>query len=156
MQEPSALVSPRVPETLEEFRKALEDWEHAFDDERGDGGAFAGFDGRITPAAVLHELQRCRAAEQEASALRQRLAASAAEAAWYARNDVALRDELHSARAIGEPSVLQLRQLLIEPAVNREFARLEASTAAAHREVAVLKEEMRAIHVRLNAFSLWV
>lgn len=139
---------------MEQLEKELAEWESAFDQERTEGGAFEGVVGKIQPLTVLNELRRYRLeyqkASEEASALRQRLAASAAEAAARARDDISLRKELHTARAAGEPSVLQLRQLLIEPAVNREFARLAAATEVAQREAAALKEDMRAIHMVAN------
>lgn len=147
--------------TAEQVQAALAEWEGAFEEEKREGGAFAGTVGPIHPSTVLNELRRAREAESaatiELAALRQRLAASAAESAARARDDVALRKELHAARAAGEPRVLQLRQLLIEPAVNREFGRLAEGLQEAQREAAALRDEMRAMHVsgaHLNPISL--
>lgn len=42
-----------------------------------------------------------------------------------------LRRELASASAAAEPSVVQLKQLMLDPAVAREFARLRAELEAA-------------------------
>jgi hypothetical protein len=132
------------PASVEALQAALAGWEAAFAEERQAGGAFAGIEGRLHPLAVLNELQRALAAERaaraEAAALRRRAAAAGAAAAAHALDDVVLRQELHAARAAGEPSVLQLRQLLLDPATNREFARLRAEAAAA-------QEELRALHV---------
>lgn len=125
-----------LPATQEGLQEALQAWEVTFQEERAEGGAFAELEGRILPETVLAELRRARA---EAAALRQRLAASAAEVAAAARDDLTLRRELHAARAAGEPSVLQLRQLLLDPAVNREFARLRTEAAAAQQELQAVR-----------------
>ena len=138
----------------DELRQALSEWEDAFEEERQEGGAFSGIIGRIQPLTVVNEVRRALNAERQAraetAALRQRLAAAAAEAAARAQDDVMLRKELLAARTAAEPSVLQLRQLLLEPAVNREFSRLSSATAAATLEATALKNDMRIMHEVAN------
>lgn len=136
------------------MRQALSDWEQAFEDERQEGGAFTGLIGRIQPLTVINELRRAlnaeRQARAESAALRERLAAAAAEAAARVQDDVILRKELLAARTAAEPSVLQLRQLLLEPAVNREFNRLSEATKTANTEASILKNDMRVMHEVAN------
>ena len=129
--------------SAEELRSALEEWDKTFQEERQDGGIFSGIVGAIQPLTILSELRRAHSSEQqaraEAAALRQRLAGAAAEAASRVQEDVLLRKELLAARTSTDPSVLQLRQLLLEPAVNREFSRLSKATEVATN----LKNDMR-------------
>lgn len=129
----------------------MEDWASTFESERAESGLFAGISGPLQPSVVLAELRRSRAAEaaarEEAHALRSRLAAATAEAAARIRDELLLRKELHVARAVGEANVFHLRQVLLEPAVNREFGRVTAAMEAALREAEALKEDMRALHV---------
>lgn len=68
--------------------------------------------------------------------------------AYMTRNDLLLRQELDDIRSGSEPNVLQLKQLLTEPAVNREFQRLSSLAKSASLEAAALREEIRAMHVR--------
>lgn len=54
-----------------------------------------------------------------------------------------LRGALHVAKQAAEPSVVQLRQLLLDPAVNREFAGLRAELEARTRELALAQAAVR-------------
>ncbi|KAL4515975.1 hypothetical protein Ndes2526B_g00689 [Nannochloris sp. 'desiccata'] len=147
-------ISQMAPDDL---RAALLDWETTFQEERQDGGIFSGIVGTIQPFTVLNELRRAISSEQQAraetAALRQRLAGAAAEAAARVQEDVLLRKELLAARTSTDPSVLQLRQLLLEPAVNREFNRLSAATADATLEATALKNDIRLLHDIANNSS---
>eukprot|EP00887_Chlorella_sp_A99_P001621 scaffold8.g1621.t1 len=100
-------------------------------------------------AEARTELQRSQAAEaqlkEEVAALRQREAALQAEACSRSAENLQLRRELSAARQAAEPSVVQLRQLLLDPAVNREVSRLRTELEARMRELAVLKEELATV-----------
>lgn len=93
----------------------------------------------------------CRAQEAEHT-LRQQLAAlqartaglQAATCAAQAEN-LQLRQALHVAKQAAEPSVVQLRQLLLDPAVNREFAGLRAELEARAAELAAAQLELQAV-----------
>jgi len=134
----------------DDLKAALLDWETTFQEERQDNGIFSGIVGTIQPLTVLNELRRAISSEQQAraetAALRQRLAGAAAEAAARVQEDVLLRKELLAARTATDPSVLQLRQLLLEPTVNREFHRLSSATTAATLEATALKTDVRLLH----------
>ena len=80
--------------------------------------------------------------------LRRQLMDMVVDKAYMTRNDLLLRQELDDIRSGSEPSVLQLKQLLTEPAVNREFMRLSSLAKSASLEAAALREEIRAMHVR--------
>ena len=80
--------------------------------------------------------------------LRRQLMDLVVDKAYMTRNDLLLRQELDDVRSGSEPNVLQLKQLLTEPAVNREFQRLSSLTKSASLEAAALREEIRAMHVR--------
>lgn len=54
-----------------------------------------------------------------------------------------LRGTLHVAKQAAEPSVVQLRQLLLDPAVNREFAGLRAELEGRTRELALTQAAVR-------------
>lgn len=100
----------------------------------------------IHPTSIAEELRRAWSSERQlraqAAMLRQRMAAALSEALVCMKEDVDLRRELQLSRAVSEPSVLQLRQLLLEPAVNAEFARVAAAAEAAKVEVGKLKHDM--------------
>jgi SMC interacting uncharacterized protein involved in chromosome segregation len=49
-----------------------------------------------------------------------------------------------------EPNTLQLKKILLEPAVNREFLRLSSLAKSASNDAASLREELRAIHFVAN------
>lgn len=80
--------------------------------------------------------------------LRRQLMDLVVDKAYMTRNDLLLRQELDDVRSGSEPNVLQLKQLLTEPAVNREFQRLSSLAKSASLEAAALREEIRAMHVR--------
>ncbi|PNW81227.1 hypothetical protein CHLRE_07g347350v5 [Chlamydomonas reinhardtii] len=76
----------------------------------------------------------CRAAartQEELRKLRRRDAALQMQLADRSLEALELRRELASASAAAEPSVVQLKQLMLDPAVAREFARLRAELEAA-------------------------
>lgn len=56
-----------------------------------------------------------------------------------------LRRQLQAAKQASDPSVVQLRQVLLDPAVNREVGRLKAEAEAKARELKVAQEELQAV-----------
>lgn len=104
----------------------------------------------VSLARVLRErLQKENMLEQENAELKQKLAIVALESVGQTRQELALRKELHEAQLASEPNVLQLKQLLTDPAVNREFLRLASLAKSSSMEAMALREEMRAMHVRV-------
>ena len=93
--------------------------------------------------------RRAQAAEahlgSQLAALGAREAGLQATAAQTAAENLQLRRALHVARQAAEPSVVQLRQLLLDPAVNREFAGLRAELEARTRELAAAQLELKAL-----------
>lgn len=135
---------PGEPTTLDEALQALSEWQTPFTEEQQkEHGILSHIKDPIQPHAILSELQRLHA---ESSLLKQQLAAYTIENAAWLREEITLKKQLHAAQATGEPSILQLRQLIIEPAVNREFMKLAASAERATKEASMLKEELRILH----------
>lgn len=141
-------------QTEEESRKDASIWEQAFEKERGEGGLFCGVSGRISPTRVLDELRSARDAllksQTEISVLKQQLASMASETASRYRDELVLREQLHAATTASEPNVLQLKQLLLDPAVNREFSRLSMQQEALQRERDALQEELRLLRMSVS------
>jgi hypothetical protein len=129
-------------------------WEQAFENECREGGLLSGVSGPVSPNHVLEELRLARdaslKAQAEVRALKQQLARAASETATRFRDELLLREELHAARSASEPNVLQLKQLLLEPAVNREFSRLSMRLEAVQRERDALQEELRVIQMSVS------
>ena len=84
----------------------------------------------------------------EIANLRQKLAEMSIERALVLKNEIFLRQEVTDAWDASEPNTLQLKKVLLEPAVNREFLRLSSLAKSASNDAASLREELRAIHVR--------
>lgn len=89
-----------------------------------------------------------RAAEEQLAAqlarLQAREAGLAAAVCQTQAENLQLRQALHVAKQAAEPSVVQLRQLLLDPAVNREFAGLRSELEARTRELAAAQRELAA------------
>lgn len=89
-----------------------------------------------------------RAAEEQLAAqlarLQAREAGLAAAVCQAQAENLQLRQALHVAKQAAEPSVVQLRQLLLDPAVNREFAGLRSELEARTRELAAAQRELAA------------
>lgn len=83
----------------------------------------------------------------EIANLRQKLAEMTVERAMVLKNKISLRKEVADAWDASEPNTLQLKKILLEPAVNREFIRLSSLAKSASTDAASLREELRAIHV---------
>lgn len=154
------------PPTLEDAVTALNEWQKVLSDTfhqvenlmRGNGAiegqglvqesaeAKENSGGPIYPSVIAAELRRAWQSERQARAenaiMRQRIAFLTSENLVRMQEDVELRRELQMARAVSEPTVLQLRQLMLEPAVNAEFSRMAAVAEAARNEAAKLKHDM--------------
>jgi hypothetical protein len=70
--------------------------------------------------------------------------------AGLVKKDVLLQDEFERLRALNEPGLLQLKQLIVEPAVNREFMRLASLAKTSSLEAHRLKDEVRGLHFASN------
>lgn len=55
---------------------------------------------------------------------------------------ISLQENLHKARLAGDPSVIQLKQLLLDPALQKEFRFLKAEVEEKKCEVKKLQEEL--------------
>ncbi|PRW61504.1 Serine threonine- kinase CTR1 [Chlorella sorokiniana] len=125
--------------------QAASGWAEAFEAERQ--GLLRGAAGPITPQLVLEELRRAQEAEQslrqQLAALQARTAGLQAQVCASQAENLQLRGALHVAKQAAEPSVVQLRQLLLDPAVNREFAGLRAELEGRTRELALAQAAVR-------------
>ena len=100
---------------------------------------------------VLREkLQRLETAENDVIRLRAQVSDLVVEQAYLTRKDVQLQDEFEKLRSLNEPGLLQLKQLITEPAVNREFMRLASLAKSSSMEALHLKEELRGLHFASN------
>lgn len=64
--------------------------------------------------------------------------------------DAQSQAEFERLRALNEPGLLQLKQLIAEPAVNREFMRLASLAKTSSLEASRLREEVRGMHFASN------
>ena len=140
--------------SVEALHQALTDWESVFAAERQEGGFLHGIVGRIQPLTILHELHRARSSESQAqnelAALHHRLLTAGADSAHYQHTNVLLRQEIIQARTASDTSIIQLRQFLLDPAVNREFSRMATAATAANLKAAHYENEMKKMHEVAN------
>ncbi|GIM05202.1 hypothetical protein Vretimale_9641, partial [Volvox reticuliferus] len=98
---------------------------------------------------VLETVRRIKASEssaqEELRQLRRRDAALQMQLADRNLEALELRRELASAASAADPSVVQLKQLMLDPAVAREFSRLRSELEAAQAELATAREELAAV-----------
>jgi hypothetical protein len=78
-------------------------------------------------------------------ALQQQHAALQAQAAAKGLANIELQKELQTQWSAGEPAMLQLKQLLLDPAVNREFTRLGGELEEARGALRGAQDELRAV-----------
>ncbi|MEW5307025.1 MAG: hypothetical protein WDW36_009446 [Sanguina aurantia] len=99
--------------------------------------------------AVLESVQRLKAAEAstqaEVKALRQREAALQISLAERNLEGVELRREVAGAVAGADPAIIQLKQLLLDPAVGREFTRLRGDLEIAQMALKTAQEDLSAV-----------
>jgi hypothetical protein len=101
--------------------------------------------------AVLREkMQRLQALEADAVHLRSQVTQNVIANAYLTRKDVQMQDEFERLRSLTEPGLLQLKQLIAEPAVNREFMRLASLAKSSSLEAQRLKDEIRGLHFGTN------
>lgn len=89
-------------------------------------------------AALLHP-------QEEVKTLRRREAALQLQLAERKLEGAELRKELNTAWAAADPNVVQLKQLLLDPALNREFNRMKAELEATQKELKHVQEELVAV-----------
>ncbi|GFR51413.1 hypothetical protein Agub_g13701, partial [Astrephomene gubernaculifera] len=98
---------------------------------------------------VLESVRRIKASEasaqEELRKLRRRDAALQMQLADRNLEALELRRELAAVSAAADPSVVQLKQLMLDPAVAREFSRLKGELEAAQAELATAREELTAV-----------
>jgi hypothetical protein len=111
-----------------------------------------GSDAEMLLPAVL-TLHLGPAPQESHKSLQQAHAALQAQAATKALENIELQRELQAQWAAGEPAVLQLKQLLLDPAVNREFTRLSSELEEARSQLRQAQEELRA--VTFTAVGAW-
>ncbi|KAL6750201.1 hypothetical protein V8C86DRAFT_3110040 [Haematococcus lacustris] len=115
------------------------------------GAALAGAPGREPDVQLVVEaVQRMRkqngSMQEELKELRRREAALQVALAERNLEAAELRREAGAAVVAGEASVVQLKQLLLDPAVSREYARLKGELEEAQRDVKKLQEELAVAH----------
>mmetsp|Transcript_23737 Transcript_23737/g.52082 ORF Transcript_23737/g.52082 Transcript_23737/m.52082 type:complete len:347 (+) Transcript_23737:93-1133(+) len=98
--------------------------------------------------SVVEAVQRIKTAEQslqeEVKLLRKREAGLQIQLAERNLEAVELRRGLQSAWAAADPNVIQLKQLLLDPALNREFTRLRSELESTQKELKHVQEELAA------------
>ena len=94
--------------------------------------------------------QRVLTLENEVVRLAGQVSESVVANAWLTRRDVQLQEEFERLRSLNEPGMLQLKQLITEPAVNREFMRLASLAKTSSVEAHRLKDEIRGLHFATN------
>lgn len=82
--------------------------------------------------------------------LRRQMADLVVEQGYLLRKDAQSQEDLSTMRSMGEPGMLQLKQLITDPAVNREFMRLASLAKSASMEAGALREEIRTLHFVSN------
>jgi len=129
---------------------AHEQYEEAIKDlvkESFDGDSFT-----VEEALVMlrERCSRLDSLQAENEHLRRQVVDFAKEKACATHAEIALQEEIENLRKATEPGMLQLKQLLTEPAVNREFMRLASLAKSSSIEAAALREEMRSLHYISN------
>ena len=97
-----------------------------------------------------HASQRIQTLENDVVRLVAQVSESVVANAYLTRKDVQLQDEFERLRELNEPGLLQLKQLITEPAVNREFMRLASLAKTSSLEAHRLKDEIRGLHFASN------
>jgi len=108
-----------------------------------------GSSGDGSEAALIDEAERrvrsqLAGLQKETAKLKRREAALQIQLAHATLENVELRREVAAGWQAAEPSVLQVRQLVTDPAVQREFDRLRAEHHNSGVQVQQLKEQLNA------------
>jgi len=88
--------------------------------------------------------------KSENAHLRRQMSDLVIEQGYLLRKDAQSQEELSTLRNTCEPGMLQLKQLITDPAVNREFMRLASLAKSASMESGALREELRTLHFVSN------
>ncbi|KAK9821853.1 hypothetical protein WJX74_005427 [Apatococcus lobatus] len=143
-----------LTETMAHQKQHIEELEAqlqttASDRERWRAKAEASTSGRTNSDAAKQNARSGRSNEQrlqtELAAARQKEANLQAQVAEGVLEAVELRRQLHAARAAADPNIIQVRQLLLDPAVHREFQRLHHDAESKAQEIKQLKDELKAV-----------
>ncbi|KAK9813270.1 hypothetical protein WJX72_011713 [[Myrmecia] bisecta] len=126
---------------LQNAKAALEEWQSSFRNAAS---------GSVDPAAIMAELRKAREADATFQAqldqAQQKEAALQMQLAERTMENIDLRRQLHQARQAADPTIAQVRQLLLDPAVAREFQRLREEVEGKAKEVKQLQEELQAVN----------
>lgn len=90
------------------------------------------------PEAVLQAVARLQHSQQQ---LQQQEAALQVQVAHLTLQNMELRRELGSGWSAAEPSVMQVRQLVLDPAIQQEFGRLRRELEEQRGTISQLKEQ---------------
>ena len=114
--------------------------------------SFDGHSFTVEEALVLlrEKCSRLDSLQTENEQLRRQVVDFATEKACATHTEIVLQEEIDNLRKATEPGMLQLKQLLTDPAVNREFMRLASLAKSSSIEAAALREEMRSLHYLSN------
>ncbi|KAF6256465.1 hypothetical protein COO60DRAFT_106589 [Scenedesmus sp. NREL 46B-D3] len=93
------------------------------------------------PEAVLQAVASLQQSEQRLQLLQQHEAALQVQVAHLTLQNMELRRELGSGWSAAEPSVMQVRQLVLDPAIQQEFGRLRRELEEQRSTISQLKEQ---------------
>lgn len=96
------------------------------------------------------KLEQLESVQTENAHLRRQMSDLVIEQGYFLRKDAFAQEEMARLRNACEPGLLQLKQLITDPAVNREFMRLASLAKTASLEASALREELRALHFVSN------
>jgi pre-mRNA-splicing regulator WTAP len=89
---------------------------------------------------------KARTLQVEVKQLRQKEAGLHIQLAEKNFESTELRRELNSAWQASDPSIIQLKQLLLDPAINREFQRLKSELGETQKELKHVQEDLQAVN----------
>lgn len=136
---------------LHRTQASLQEWHNTFQSIAANAGL------PVEPATLLMHLQQTHqqpaatvtagsTATEDISVLRQRESQLQAQLMEKILENMELRRHLHAAKAAAEPNVVQVRQLLLDPAVNREFQKIHKALEDKTEEAKRLHEELQGTH----------
>lgn len=101
-------------------------------------------------AALRDTVTSVESIKAENAHLRRQMFDLVVEQGYLLRKDAQTQEELSKLRSSCDPGMLQLKQLITDPAVNREFMRLASLAKSASMEAGALREELRTLHFVSN------
>lgn len=140
--------TPDLQGQLHSAQASLQEWRNAFQSIAANAGL------ALEPTALLAHLQQTHqqpatttssgnTPTEDISVLRQRESQLQAQLMEKILENMELRRHLQAAKAAAEPNVVQVRQLLLDPAVNREFQRMHKALEDKSEEAQRLREELQ-------------